>query len=580
MASPRANEAPQQHSQTTRFARLRDLRPQELAGRILLVRIDAAVPIGVDERFWNEKFDPVLPTLDYSLSAGASVLILSHVRAADERSAAEAQRAIGRHLALLLAKPVNVLDECCGSAVTESIASLKRGAALLSGNLELEPGERQNQPELARFLAGVCDFYCNEAFPLAHEVRASTVGVARLARRSLAGLDFERQASTVALTLDHPAHPFMAIFGGSLSLNKLLLLESISSRADVVLIGGEVSLAFLAADGFPTGAVQVDEELAEAASQILRSMRSSERELLYPQDFVLIEAQELARLGLTKDAIWDPGFNPGSLPASLESRIGPSEVACDIGIRTRSAWSERLSPARTIFWHGPLGICELPLLQSGSLFIAEQIACRTWSTLHRTIVCGESLVRTIRGSALPFERIHFLSPAGQAILNYAAGRPLPALEALQHSCSKELGRPSVVLALTGTEDDMPLARDLAKWLPDSAAIHCVLVESKPDEDRYPDIYFGVTKEERLTERYRAERVFARVDAALASQGMTAATEALIHGDPSDKLIQRARELAADLIVLGTSPAARRRYSKEKVIAGAPCDVLVMRLEGA
>ena len=44
------------------------------------------------------------------------------------------------------------------------------------GNLSLEPEEEANSPRLARYLADLGDLYCNEAFSLAHEVRASTLG--------------------------------------------------------------------------------------------------------------------------------------------------------------------------------------------------------------------------------------------------------------------------------------------------------------------------------------------------------------------------------------------------------------------
>jgi nucleotide-binding universal stress UspA family protein len=246
----------------------------------------------------------------------------------------------------------------------------------------------------------------------------------------------------------------------------------------------------------------------------------------------------------------------------------------DVGPGTRAAWGERIASSRTLLWHGPLGISEVPAFAVGTVSFAAQVTSRTWPLLHRSIVCGDRLVQAIRKCDLPFERIHLLSSAGQSILHYAAERPLPALEALKRPHLPKQKHPVVVLALTGAEDDVPLARFAAAWLPDTATIHSVYVESGLDEDRYPDIYRGRTKAERLAEQIRAEEVFARGDAALAGNGMTSSTHVFVHGPPPEKLVQRARKLEADLILLGKADAPRKRYPTEKVIDAAPCDVVI------
>jgi len=53
------------------------------------------------------------------------------------------------------------------------------------------------------------------------------------------------------------------------------------------------------------------------------------------------------------------------------------------------------------------------------------------------------------------------------------------------------------------------------------------------------------------------------------------------GEPADELVEAARELGADLVIVGRCGARARRQSvpgsvSAKVVRGAPCDVLVVR----
>jgi phosphoglycerate kinase len=573
----RDRETPEHLASKNALTSVGRLSAEELAGRIVLLRIDGAVEAGAPEVLWDDTLERCMPTLDLLTAARARVALLCHADAGDSGcSLSEAQRALGRRLAFLLRRRVEAVDDCRGTDAAKAVTGLREGDVLLLGNLAREPAEEENQPEFAGFLADLCDLYCNEAFGLAHQVRASTVGVAGKACQSVAGLEFDWTASMLAGAFDRPLRPFVAVFGGSLSTGRLLLLESIATRADAVLVGGELCVPFLKAQGRPAGAVAVPDEAVEIAAHILDDFRESKQELLLPQDFILVEAGDLKCASSEKHRFSDAGTRGGSVASWAGSQIASCQIAGDIGLSTRWAWSEKLGPARTMLWHGPLGVCELPPLCAGTLFFAEQVASRTWPSMHRTVVCGESLVRALRGSRLSGARIQQLSPAGTAILHYAARRPLPALEALcQPRAHGHRRRPSVVVALAGADEDAALARFAATWFADGARIHCVYAEPGPDEDRYPDLYVAMTEAERLAERLRAERIFARADAALASQGTAASTQALIHGNPSVKLIQRARDLAADVIVMGGGAAARRRYSRDKVIAGAPCHVLVV-----
>ena len=311
-----------------------------------------------------------------------------------------------------------------------------------------------------------------EAFSLAHQVSASTVGAPAAARLAVAGVQFERIFEDLRAILSDPERPLVAILGGALSLNKLLLAERIAARADTVLVGGELALAFHKAEGLPVGAASVPDVAAEAAARVLRDMKAK---LLTPQDYLTADAR-----GAGRDI-------SASLFEEEADSLRPEHLAVDIGIHTRRSWSECLPPSRTVLWHGPLGICEVAPYSEGTLFLAEEIARRTWRHLHKAVICGESLTGFLLTRGFPPGKVDCFSPAGTSILHYSAGHPLAAVEALRLSALKPETRSVVLLALSGDTDDVRLAEFAGGWFPETSSIHCIYVEPGPDQDRTPTL---------------------------------------------------------------------------------------------
>jgi nucleotide-binding universal stress UspA family protein len=386
------------------------------------------------------------------------------------------------------------------------------------------------------------------------------VGAPAAARLAVAGVQFERIYEGLRAILNDPERPLVAILGGALSLNRLLLVERIAARADTVLVGGELALAFHKAEGLPVGAASVPDVAAEAAARVLRNIKAK---LLTPQDYLTADAR-----GAGRD-ISAPLFEEET------DSLRPEHLAVDIGIHTRRSWSECLPPSRTVLWHGPLGICEVAPYSEGTLFLAEEIARRTWRHLHKAVVCGESLTGFLLTRGFPPGKVDCFSPAGTSILHYSAGHPLPAVEALRLSALKPETRSVVLLALSGDTDDIRLAEFAGGWFPETSSIHCIYVEPGPDQDRAPDLYSAITEAEWLEEKWRIQKIFGRTDAAFARFGITPASRSHAHGDPSARLVRRAGELGADVIVLAAGSHPSARYRPNRVVDASPCQVLVL-----
>ena len=89
-------------------------------------------------------------------------------------------------------------------------------------------------------MLGECELFVNDAFGAAHRAHASTEGVAQLVP-AYAGLLLTRELEELEGLLTAPARPFVAVVGGAKVDDKIGVLQTLASRADVLLIGGKMA---------------------------------------------------------------------------------------------------------------------------------------------------------------------------------------------------------------------------------------------------------------------------------------------------------------------------------------------------
>jgi phosphoglycerate kinase len=343
--------------------RPRSVREADVAGRRVLCRVDFNVPLEDGRVADDTRIRAALPTIRLVLDNGASELSLcSHLGRPKGVDPAFSLRPVEEHLRTLLPdERVRVLE-----------------------NTRFHPGETANDPEYARELASHGDVYVNDAFGSAHRAHASTVGVARLLP-AYAGLLLERELEELGRLLEEPDEPFVGVLGGAKVEDKVGVLESLSQRADALLIGGKMA-AELAARS-PLGGV----------------------DLLLPTDVVAadrFDAEAEARV-VAADAVPD-----GWLPL-------------DIGPGTRALFSARIEDARTVFWNGPMGVFEWPRFAEGTKAVAEAVAR---ADAH-TVVGGGDSVRAVEELGVA-DRIDWVSTGGGASLELLEGKELPGVAAI------------------------------------------------------------------------------------------------------------------------------------------------------
>jgi len=102
-------------------------------------------------------------------------------------------------------------------------------------------------------------------------------------------------------------------------------------------------------------------------------------------------------------------------------------MACDIGPKTISEFSQHLHHVKTVFWNGPLGVFEEEAYAKGTMSIAHVLA----SLDAFTVVGGGDSALAIKKSGLA-DKVRHISTGGGAALEFLEGRKLPGLVALNY----------------------------------------------------------------------------------------------------------------------------------------------------
>jgi phosphoglycerate kinase len=383
------------------------VRDIEVQGKRVLVRVDFNVPMQDGQITDDRRIRESLPTIQYLLERGATVILMSHFgRPKGQRDPKYSLRPAAARLEQLLGRPVHFFEDCIGAAVEAGVASLPPNSVALLENVRFYPQEEANDPEFARALARLGEVYVNDAFGSAHRAHASTEGVAHYLP-AVAGLLMKKELRYLGQALADPERPFVAILGGAKVHDKIGVIQNLLPKVDKLLIGGGMAFTFLKAQGYEIGKSLLDADSLEFAAQMLQG---AGEKIILPTDVVVAPALE-------------PNVPTQTVPVS---QIPPDQMGLDIGAETARMFSEIVRTARTVVWNGPLGAFETPPFEQG-----------TRAVMH---VLAESGAVSILGggdTAAAAEQLGFadkmthISTGGGASLEFLEGKTLPGVAALQ-----------------------------------------------------------------------------------------------------------------------------------------------------
>lgn len=389
---------------------LKTIRDYDFSGKKALVRVDFNVPLKDGEVTDDTRIRAALPTIQYILDAGGSVVVMSHFgRPKGKKSPEFSMAPIAKVFSTLLGRPVELAQDVIGEEVTKQVNALKSGEVLLLENVRFYAEEEKNDPEFARKLSLFGDVYVNDAFGTAHRAHASTAGVAQYLP-SYAGFLIKKEVKFMAPLLENPDKPFVAIIGGSKVSSKIGVLESLVNNCTTIVIGGGMAYTFLAVQGHAIGNSLVEEEYKETATSFLAKAKEKGVEVILPIDHLCGAEFKDDTKAITVDSI--------DIPAGL--------IGMDIGPKTIKLVVAAVDGAKSVVWNGPMGVFEFEAFAQGTLTVAKALAaCK-----GITIVGGGDSVAAINKFHLA-EKISHVSTGGGASLEFLEGKVLPGIKALE-----------------------------------------------------------------------------------------------------------------------------------------------------
>ncbi|RZC47160.1 hypothetical protein C5167_040115 [Papaver somniferum] len=390
-----------------------DLKEADLQGKKVFVRVDLNVPLDDNSNITDDtRVRAAVPTIQYLISHGARVILSSHLGRPKGVTPKYSLKPLVPRLSELIGIKVEMANDCIGEEVEKMVAAIPNGGVLLLENVRFYKEEEKNDPEFAKKLASLADLYVNDAFGTAHRAHASTEGVTKFLRPSVAGFLMQKELDYLVGAVSNPKRPFAAIVGGSKVSSKIGVIESLLEKVDILLLGGGMIFTFYKAQGLSVGSSLVEEDKLELASSLMEKAKVKGVSLLLPTDVVIADK-------------FAPDANSKTVAASA---IPDGWMGLDIGPDSIKTFSASLDTTQTVIWNGPMGVFEMEKFAYGTDAIAKKLAELSGKGVT-TIIGGGDSVAAVEKVGLADKMSH-ISTGGGASLELLEGKPLPGVLAL------------------------------------------------------------------------------------------------------------------------------------------------------
>jgi phosphoglycerate kinase len=394
------------------FRTIRDL---DLKDHRVFLRADLNAPVKDSVVKDPTRIKETLPTLQYLLDHGASVVLGSHL-GRPKGIGFEAEYSLAPVATWLKGQgfDVTLAGGVVGERVLKLANALEPGQVLLLENLRFDKGETRNREDFCKALARMADTYVDDAFGAAHRAHASVSGMVPYFEqdRIAAGFLMERELKAMRRVMVNPLKPLVAVLGGAKVTEKIELISHFLGKADTILIGGAMSYTFLKAQGIPVGNSLYEDDKLELAAKLMHDARVHGTELLLPMDHVV--ASEIA-----------PN---AECTITSGQAIPDGRMGLDIGPETIAAYTQEIRSANTILWNGPMGVFEMEPFAAGTLAMAEEMATAADRGAFVLLGGGDSISAANKAGVAA--RISHMSTGGGASLEYLSGLELPGVAAL------------------------------------------------------------------------------------------------------------------------------------------------------
>ena len=325
---------------------LKYLTDYKLSGRKVMLRVDFNVPLKDGHIVNEERIDRSLPTIQHILNEGASLIIVSHLGRPEETNEVQKEFSL-KPIALSLQKKLKMPVD-----LKRDLSSIKQSSEdlLMLENIRFFKGEKSNDSNLAKDLAGLCDIFVMDAFATAHRAHASTTAILDFVDQACAGLLIKQELQALD-RIDNAEKPIVIVLGGAKISTKLSLINALLDKVDHLILGGGIANTCIAAQGLEIGKSLIESSLVSEVKSLI-----NEDNVILPSRVLVAEnkeaeAREVDIDSLTKnDAIFD---------------VSPTFI---------HSLQKIFNEAATIVWNGPMGLFEQDQFSLGTQAVANLIA--------------------------------------------------------------------------------------------------------------------------------------------------------------------------------------------------------------
>jgi phosphoglycerate kinase len=391
------------------------IRDLDVQGKRVLMRVDFNVPIKDGTVTDDTRIEAALPSINYVLENGGSLVLMSHCgRPKGEKNMEFTLKPAADRLAELVDAKVTLAPDVIGPEVKALVDGLQAGEILVLENVRFYKEEEgkgctpEEQDAFAKELASYGDVYVSDAFGTAHRAHASMAVVTKYIDQCAAGFLLEKEIQYLGQTLEAPEKPFVAIIGGAKISGKIDVVTNLMDKCDAILIGGGMAYTFYKAMGKAIGGSLLEEDKVQLAGDILKQAEEKGVKLLLPVDNIEADA-----------------FSADANTKVVGDSIEDGWLALDIGPQTIELYCNEVAGAKTVVWNGPMGCFEMEPFARGTFAVCEAVA-RSDSV---SIIGGGDSVSAVKKSGVA-DRMSHVSTGGGASLEFMEGKQLPGIVAL------------------------------------------------------------------------------------------------------------------------------------------------------
>ncbi|MCK9266487.1 phosphoglycerate kinase [bacterium] len=390
---------------------LHTIEDKSYKGKRVFLRVDFNVPLDNGNITDDTRIKAALPTINYLLKEGASIIVGSHLGRPKGKVVPEMSlKPVQERLSALLNKKVNFVVDILGGETKKISSKLKEGEILLLENLRFYKEEEDGDENFAKKLASLTDCYVNDAFGTCHRKHASIYQITEHFSSVACGYLIQKETKALSVLIDNPPKPFLLILGGAKVLDKIGMIKNLLDKVDTIITGGIMAYTFIKAKNLEVGSSKVEFDAIPEAKEVIKEVKRRHLKLHTPLDHIATDK-------ISVDSNFSP-TNRGKIPLD--------KIGVDIGPKAIQEYTGFINSSKSIFWNGPMGIFEIEPFANGTMKIAQAVA----SSDAFSVIGGGDSVAAINKAGVS-DKVSHICTGGGASLEFLEKGILPGIEVLK-----------------------------------------------------------------------------------------------------------------------------------------------------